>query len=92
MEKSICKIISENNKGEEIKGSGFFCKIEIDEYPIKYGLFTNNHILSNIILGHIINIEYLEDKIYKEKKIKIDEKRRIYTNKELDYTYINQII
>ena len=60
MEKSMCKIISENNKGEEIKGSGFFC--EIDDFPIKYALFTNNHILNNIKVGDIINIEYLENK------------------------------
>ena len=86
MEKSMCKIISENEKGEEIKGSGFFC--EIDNYPIKYALFTNNHIINNIKIGKIINIEYLEDKEYKEKKIKIDEKRRVYTNEELDYTCI----
>ena len=86
MEKSMCKIISENKKGEEIKGSGFFC--EIDNFPIKYSLFTNNHIINNIKIGKIINIEYLEDKKYKEKKIKIDGKRRVYTNEELDYTCI----
>ena len=85
-EKSMCKIISENNKGEEIKGSGFFC--EIDNYPIKYALFTNNHIINDIKVGNIINIEYLEDKVYKEKEIKIDENRRVYTDKELDYTCI----
>ena len=42
MEKSMCKIYSLNEKMEEIKGTGFFC--EIKNYPIKYGLFTNNHI------------------------------------------------
>ena len=86
MEKSMCKIITENSNGEEVKGSGFFC--EIDNYIIKYALFTNNHILNNIKVGDIINIEYLEDNVYKEKKIKIDEKRKAYTNKELDYTCI----
>ena len=86
MEKSMCKIISENNKGEPLKGSGFFC--ELENYPIKYALFTNHHIFNDIKVGKIINIEYLTDKVYKEKKIKIDENRRVYTNEELDYTCI----
>ena len=43
---------------------------EIDNYPINYALFTNNHILNEIKVGDMINIEYLEDKKYKEKKEK----------------------
>ena len=48
MEQSICKIgferieNSENKKGH---GTGFFCEIE-GNFPIKYALFTNNHILN----------------------------------------------
>ena len=55
MEKSMCKISFENDKGEIGKGSGFFC--EIDNFPIKYALFTNNHILNetNIEIGKKIN-------------------------------------
>ena len=51
MEKSMCKISFENDKGEPGKGSGFFC--EIDNFPIKYALFTNYHILneSSIEIG-----------------------------------------
>ena len=47
MEKSMCKIIYEKIENNEIKlgkGSGFFC--EIDNFPIKYALFTNNHVLN----------------------------------------------
>ena len=87
----MCKILFEINEGIRVikgKGSGFFC--EIDNFPIKYALFTNNHILdeNRIKKGNIIKIEYLKRFLYKEKKIKIDEKRRVFTNKELDYTCI----
>ena len=69
------KIENEIKKG---KGTGFFCKI--DNFPIKYALFTNNHVLdeNNIKKGKIINIEYNNE----TKTIEIDEKRRVYTNKE----------
>ena len=57
MDKSMCKISFETLKGDKGKGSGFFCKI--DNFPIKYGLFTNNHVLneSNIEIGETINFE-----------------------------------
>jgi hypothetical protein len=32
----------EDKKKKKGKASGFFC--EIDEFSIKYGLFTNNHV------------------------------------------------
>ena len=87
MEKSMCKINYEKIEDNEIKkgnATGFFCKI--DNFPIKYGLFTNNHVLdeNDIKKGNIINIEYNN----KKKKIKIDEKRRTFTDEELDYTCI----
>ena len=96
MEKSKCKILFENDKGEIGKGSGFFC--EIDNFPIKYALFTNNRVLneSNIKIGKTIRFECLElqksifNKSYNtiKKEIKITEKRKVFTNKELDYTCI----
>ena len=96
MEKSMCKISFENDKGEKGKGSGFFC--ENDNFPIKYALFTNNHILneSSIQIGKKINFECLElqKSIFSssynliKKEIKITEKRQVFTNKELDYTCI----
>ena len=76
MEKSMCKIIYEkieDNKIKKGKGTGFF--YEIDDFPKKYGLFTNNYILNenNIKIGKKINIEYNNDK----KKIEIDEEEYI---------------
>ena len=60
MEKSMCKISFENMKGEKCHGSGFFCEIDF-KFPIKYALFTNNHILdeSNIKIGRTIYFECL---------------------------------
>ena len=84
MEKSMCKISFEtinNNEIEEIKGTGFFCEMD-NNFPFKYALFTNNHIVNKD--SKIINIEYMN----KNKEIKIAGKRRIYTDKELDYTCI----
>ena len=91
MENSMCKIFYEKIEDNEIKkgkASGFLC--EIDEFPIKYGLFTNNHVLNenDIKKGNTINIECLNKLSYIKKKIKIDENRRVYTNKYLDYTCI----
>ena len=87
MEKSMCKIAFESIEDNQIKrgnGTGFFC--EIDNFPIKYALFTNNHVLNEncIKVGNIINIEYNN----KGKTIEIDDKRRVFTDKELDYTCI----
>ena len=91
MEKSMCKILS----GE--KGSGFFCELK-KKYPIKYGLFTNNHVLKeyDIEIGSKIKFEYLEyqksffNTSYNtvKKEIEIKENRRVFTSKELDYTCI----
>ena len=82
-EKSMCKIIYEkieDNKIKKGKGTGFFCKI--DNFPIKYALFTNNHILdeNDIKKGKIINIEINNEL----KTIKIDEKKEYIQ----DYTCI----
>ena len=92
----MCKISFETEKGEKGKGSGFFC--EIDKFPIKYALFTNNHVLneSNIEIRSKIHFEYLEfqnslfNSSYKpsKKEIKITQNRKVFTNKELDYTCI----
>ena len=95
MEKSMCKISFETNKGEIGKGSGFFC--EMDNFPIKYALFTNNHILNkaNIEIGKKINFEcFLRKSKFSQsynaikKEIEITEKRQVFTNKGLDYTCI----
>ena len=77
-----------------VKDLDFFC--EIDNFPIKYALFTNNHILneSSIEIGKKINFECLEKSIFYssynliKKEIKITEERQVFTNKELDYACI----
>ena len=60
----MCKIAYETNNGEAGKGSGFFC--EIDNFPIKYDLFTNNHVLneSNIEIGQMFKFECLEKSLF----------------------------
>ena len=93
MEESMCRIEYErinNNKIEKGKGTGFFCEISDKNTPIKYCLFTNNHVLNqaNIEVGNIINFEYYKDGKYEIKEIKIDENRKTYTNGALDYTCI----
>ena len=96
-DKAMCKISFETLDNKKGKGSGFFCKLA--KFPIKYALFTNNHILNeyNIEIGKKIKFEYLEKSSssfsgssynLKEKELKITENRRIFTNKELDYTCI----
>ena len=83
MEKSMCKIY-EKIDDKINKGTGFLC--EIYNCPIRYGLFTSYQVLNenNTKIGKIMNIEYNNVK----KKIEIDKKRRVYTNKVLDYTCI----
>jgi len=96
-DKAMCKISFETLDNKKGKGSGFFCKLE--NFPFKYALFTNNHILNkfNMEIGKKIKFEYLEKSSssfssssynLKEKELKITENRRIFTNKELDYTCI----
>ena len=79
-EKAMCKIITdiiENNK--KIQGTGSFIKLDN-----MLGLLTNNHILSNTKIDDTIHLNYLSQ----YKKIEITDKRRIYTNNQLDYTFI----
>ena len=91
----MCKISCETINGKIRKGSGFFCEININ-FPIKYALFTNNHILdeSNLQIDSIIHFECLEyeksfdNPFYIQKEIKITKERKVFTNKELDYTCI----
>jgi len=92
-EESMCKIKSEKLKNNVIqagKGTGFFCEIENDKTQIRYFLFTNNHLLDedSIKINKIIKFEYFTGKKYVEKEIKITKDRKVFTNKELDYTCI----
>ena len=93
MEESMCKIKFERMENNEIKkgiGSGFFCEIINDDFPIKYCLFTNNHVLNekNLETNNIIHFEYYKDSKNIEKEIIINENRKVYTDKKLDYTCI----
>ena len=81
----MCKIYYErieNNKIEQGNGSGFFCnfKKSFPDFPLKYCLFTNNHVLndSNLKIGQIINLNYLKENKMFENRIKITEKRKIH--------------
>ena len=97
MEKSICRIQFErieDNKLISGHGSGFFCEIE-GNFPIKYALFTNNHILneSNLQKDAIIKFKCFESNIFNsnnivEKSIRITSNRRTFTNKNLDFTCV----
>ena len=49
---------------------------------------TNLFFINKSIINKVINFEYYKDGKYIEKEIKIDKKRKVYTNKELDYTCI----
>ena len=91
MEKAMCKIKFRKYTKEGInpgKGTGFFCKLDnldyLPNFPIKYALFTNHHVLDedNIKMGKI-NIELFNGE---EKQIILDEERIVFTNKEIDYT------
>ena len=97
LEKSMCKISFEIPNGSKGMGTGFFCELD-NNFPIKYALFTNNHILneSNIEVGKKIKFECLKlqksffssSYINTSKQIEITNKRKVFTNKELDYTCI----
>ena len=83
MKNCVCKIYSNGSTG-----TGFFTKIPYKNKIIKV-LITNNHILdenkikNDNIITYIINNNE-ED----QKRIRIDDKRIRYTNKELDVTII----
>ena len=85
----MCKIQYESEiEGKKVNcfATGFFCEIKDANIPLKKALFTNNHVLNekNIEIGEIIIFEHLKT----IKKIEITEKRRVFTNTELDYTCI----
>jgi len=88
-EDAMCKIKSQkikNGQLENIFGTGFFLKINIKNIPFEKCLITNNHILdeNDIKKNEEIKLEYLN----KKKIIEITKDRKVFTNKELDYTCI----
>ena len=80
MKFSVCKIHKIGSNG-----TGFFCNLPYKSKILPF-LITNNHVLDNEDLK--IN-KYIKFSINNEfKNIKIDEKRIVLTNKELDFTLI----
>ena len=81
----LCKIFN-NDKG---CGSGFFCSLKYSEKepPIKT-LITNNHVLDiqDIALDKEIKISI--NNYASSRRIKIGEKRKLYTNAKYDITII----
>ena len=67
-------------------GSGFLCKVNLEEINLEYALFTNNHVLGfdDIRKGEKISLTYNNKLLY----LSIDENRKVFTNEELDYTCI----
>ena len=53
-------------------------------------MFTTKNVLDkcDIEIGKSIYLEYLKESSYVKQKITIDRKRRVYTNKDLNYTCI----
>jgi V8-like Glu-specific endopeptidase len=87
MKNCICKIIKENGE----KGTGFFCKIPYptNQSKILNVLITNNHVLNEDDLKNNKIIKYTLKDDEEIRKIIIDNnKRKIYTSKELDISYI----
>jgi len=82
MKNCVCKI----HKGN-INGTGFFLRITYNNnlYDL---LITNNHVLNeqDIKADNIINISLNDGQIYQE--IKMDEKRKKYSNEKYDITII----
>ena len=83
MKKCVCKIYSNGSAG-----TGFFTQI-----PYKNGskkvLITNNHLLGENEIQNNNIITYIINNNEKDKKeIIIDEKRKRYTNKDMDVTII----
>ena len=77
MEKCICKIKIDNKKG-----TGFFCKIPFPDKNNMIPVFiTNNHIINNINEEILI---YIEEEC-KERKILINNDRKIYMSDEKKY-------
>jgi len=81
----VCKI----SKKDNVKATGFFCKIPYQNYnnllPV---LFTNNHILNanDLIINNKIDITINDDN--EIRSILIDNSRKFFTDPDLDVTII----
>ena len=85
--KCICKIIVKN----EIKGSGFICKVPFpDQFTLFPGLLTNNHLINEEDINNykMIEISFDDDKIKKTIYLNSKNGRIIFSDKNLDFTII----
>ena len=80
---SICNV-----SNEDIIGTGFFCRINIDTIPFSLAIFANNHILdwNSIKIGKEIISEHKNITTYTI--LEITKNRRVFTDEKLDYTCI----
>jgi len=83
---SMCKIHILKN-GKSGTGTGFFCSLKHSNLNLNIVLLTNNHVLDEDYLkeGNVIEYEYGNEII---NQIKITKERRVFTNKDLDYSCI----
>lgn len=84
MENCVCKIY----KGIKEKGTGFFCKIPLPDKTSINVLVTNYHILNKEYLNSNKHIKYSMNNEENFYEILLDDSRKIYTNEELDVTFI----
>ena len=81
MTKSICKIYINRQR----EGTGFFCTFLYEKKTIK-ALCTNNHVIGEKELKDNIKFSLNDKKEFYE--IKLDNSRKIFTDKSLDVTII----
>ena len=84
MKNCVCKIYT--NKGST--GTGFFCKIPFPDKSNLICLLTNNHVLNEDDIKDNNNIYFSIGDNNENKSISINKKRRRFTNKDLDITFI----
>ena len=82
MKHSVCRILRTGNFG-----TGFFCKLPYKSTLLPF-LLTNNHVLDYDYLKNNNNIKISLNNKKELKNIKIDEKRIVITNQDLDFTLI----
>ena len=80
----VCKILKKDN----VKATGFFCKIPYQNNKLLTVLFTNNHVISqnDLIINNQIEITMNDDN--EIRSILIDNSRIFFTDPDLDVTII----
>ena len=86
MKNSVCKVC----KNDGSKGTGFFCKIPINNYKLLPVFITNNHIINKNDLnkGNNIVLQFNAGQDNNNIKLLSTKNKYIYTNNEYDITII----